>query len=274
MNKHFPNINQSFVLILQLLLISIPASIPSIAIFVLADFFENSPVLAENLKSLGILLAYLLTMLWIIKIAKNKITKADSTPVKWKLKKIPFRLIGIFLIMTLALVVLIDPLSTFIPMPKTFEEMFKEMVKPNVFSFLTVVLAAPVFEELFFRGIILEGFLKNYSPRKAIIWSAIIFGSAHLNPWQFIGAGFAGLFIGWAYYKTGSIIPGIFIHFLNNLISFTLGIASKGEMFAFYELFSNKILYFGMFFLSLIILIVGIFAINRQYMYPVRESMN
>ncbi len=274
MTKHFPNINQSFVLILQLFLISIPAAIPSIAFIVLADFFENSPVLAGHLKSFGILLAYVITMYFIIKIAQSKIKKTESTPVKWKLKKIPFRLIGIFLIMTLALVVLIDPLTSFIPMPKTFEEMFKEMVKPNIFSFLTLVVAAPVFEELFFRGIILEAFLKNYSPRKAIIWSAIIFGSAHFNPWQFIGAGFAGIFIGWAYYKTGSLIPGMFIHFLNNLIGFIVGLATKGEIFTFYELFSDKLLYFSMFVLALIILIVGIFAINRQYMYPIRESMN
>ncbi len=273
MTKHFPNIKQSFVLILQLFLISIPAAIPSIAFFVLADLFENSPAVAEYLRSFGVLLAYVISFFWIIKIAQSKIKNTESA-LNWKFKKVPFQLIAIFLIMTLALIILIDPLTELLPMPKSFEDMFKEMLKPNIFAFLTLVIAAPIFEELFFRGIILEGFLKNYSPRKAIIWSAIIFGSAHLNPWQFIGAGFAGLFIGWAYYKTGSLIPGMFIHFVNNLIGFIVGIASKGELFTFYEIFSNKTLYFSMFVLSAIILIIGIFAINRQYMFPVKESMN
>ncbi|MCF6241093.1 MAG: CPBP family intramembrane metalloprotease [Bacteroidales bacterium] len=275
MTKQFPSINQAFMLILLLILISIPAAIPSIGIMILADSFMQSPVLSENLKSFGVLFSYVLTMFWIIKIAQAKIKKIHNINVQWKFKKLPYQLIFIFFIMTLALVILTDPLTELLPpMPKIFEDMFKEMIKPNIFSFLTIVIAAPVFEELFFRGIVLEGFLKNYSPRKAIIWSAVIFGSAHLNPWQFVGAGFAGLFIGWAYYKTGSLIPGIFIHFINNLISFVVGVWSKGELLTFYELFSDKMVYWAMFIMSLIIIFVGVFAINRQYLYPVKESMN
>jgi membrane protease YdiL (CAAX protease family) len=273
MKQHFPNIKQSFVLILQLFLISIPAAIPSIAFFVLADLFESSPAISGHLKSFGVLLAYVISFFWIIKIAKTKIKNTENS-LTWKFKKVPFRLLAVFLIMSLALTVLIDPLTELIPMPKSFEDMFKEMLQANIFAFLTLVVAAPVFEELFFRGIILEGFLKNYSARKAIIWSAIIFGSAHMNPWQFIGAGFAGLFIAWAYYKTGSLIPAMFIHFVNNLIGFIVGIASKGELFSFYEMFSNKTLYFAMYGLSAVIFTIGIFAINRQYMFPVKESMN
>ena len=58
----------------------------------------------------------------------------------------------------------------------------------------------------------MNGLLKNYSPYKAILISAIFFGAMHLNPWQAIPAFFGGLFIGWIYYKTWSVIPGVIIH--------------------------------------------------------------
>lgn len=46
-----------------------------------------------------------------------------------------------------------------------------------------MVIAAPVLEELIFRGMMLEGLLKKYSPVTSIIISSILFGVAHLNPW-------------------------------------------------------------------------------------------
>ena len=97
------------------------------------------------------------------------------------------------------------------------------MIQPNISSFLTILIAAPLLEEVFFRGILLEGFLKNYSPAKAITWSALIFGMVHLNPWQAIGATVDGLLIGWLYWRTNSLIPGLIIHMFNNLIGFFTG---------------------------------------------------
>lgn len=75
-----------------------------------------------------------------------------------------------------------------------------------------MVIAAPIIEEILCRGIILKGLLKNYQPSKAILISAVFFGAIHLNPWQAIPAFFGGLFLGWAYYKTQSVIPGMIIH--------------------------------------------------------------
>ncbi len=272
MNKYYPTINQAFILILLLMALSIPAAIPSIVIKIITDKMEFSKIVVENLDSLGLLIAYIISFLWILKIAINRNFVYNKQKIQWKFQKVPYRLIIIFLIMSLALGILIDPLTELIPMPESFEELFSKMVKPNVFSFLAVVVAAPVLEELFFRGIILEAFLKNYSPVKAIIWSAVIFGSAHFNPWQFVGAGFLGVLIAWAYYKTGSLIPGMLIHFFNNLVGFTVLVASSGKMFSLYELFSSKIIYFLMYGLSALILAVGIFAIKREFMYPVNHK--
>jgi len=81
---------------------------------------------------------------------------------------------------------------------------------------LGAIVLAPIFEEIIFRGTILRGFLSNYSPKKAIIYSALIFGLFHLKPEQVWGAIIIGLFFGWIYYKTKSIGITIILHFIAN----------------------------------------------------------
>ncbi len=41
-----------------------------------------------------------------------------------------------------------------------------------------------------------------------------------MNPWQFVGAFFLGLFMGWVYYKTRSLLPTILMHASTNLVAF------------------------------------------------------
>jgi uncharacterized protein len=87
----------------------------------------------------------------------------------------------------------------------------------NPYIVIVTVIAAPVFEELIFRGIILDGFLKRYKPRTAIFLSSLIFGIAHLNLPQFLNALLLGILMGWVYWKTKSLLLTILIHFINNL---------------------------------------------------------
>lgn len=116
---------------------------------------------------------------------------------------------------------IVDPLAGLIPMPDAFKDFMMDAIGGrNIYSFLSVVIAAPLFEEFLFRGILLDGLLKNYSPRKAIIISALLFGIVHLNPWQFIGAFFCGILMGWIYYRTKNIWYTVFYHFANNLLGF------------------------------------------------------
>lgn len=170
----------------------------------------------------------------------------------------------IFFFMTIALMILIDPLTALIPMPEWFEKIMEDAIRPDIYSFITVVILAPIIEELLFRGIILEAFLKNYSPWKAIIWSAIIFGGFHLNPWQFIGGAFAGVLIGWVYVKTNSLIPGILIHFTNNFIGFSLMLYFKDGNYYFYDHTNSLIIYVILIVISISILLAGGFLINKN----------
>lgn len=109
------------------------------------------------------------------------------------------------------------PIISLIPLPESVRKAFEDMAgQKGVISFITLVIAAPILEELIFRGIILNGLLKRYSPIKSILVSGLLFGFVHLNPWQFVSAMVLGTFSGWIYYKTNKLTLSILIHVVNN----------------------------------------------------------
>lgn len=83
-------------------------------------------------------------------------------------------------------------------------------------SFLLAAIFAPIFEEWLCRGMILRGLLTKMKPGWAIVVSALFFAIIHMNPWQALNAFIIGVIMGYVYYKTGSLILTMIIHFVNN----------------------------------------------------------
>jgi membrane protease YdiL (CAAX protease family) len=89
-------------------------------------------------------------------------------------------------------------------------------------AFLVLVLLGPLSEELLFRGLILHGFLRNYSRGRAIGMSALLFAVAHLDPWKFLPVLVGGLVLGWWRVESGSLWPGIIGHSVTNSVPVVL----------------------------------------------------
>ncbi len=105
-------------------------------------------------------------------------------------------------------------------------------------GYLVVGILAPFAEELIFRGAILRSLLswgktdgnaKNTanSSNNTRHWlmiavSALFFAAVHMNPAQMPHAFVMGLLLGWMYYRTGSIIPGVVLHWVNNSVAYIL----------------------------------------------------
>ncbi len=86
---------------------------------------------------------------------------------------------------------------------------------------LLIVIAAPISEEICFRGMLFGG-LRTRLPRlAAALISAIVFGGLH----ALTGVSAVpplivfGLVLALLYEKTGSIVPGIVLHMLNNSVA-------------------------------------------------------
>lgn len=92
-------------------------------------------------------------------------------------------------------------------------------------GYIVIGMVAPVAEEIVFRGAILRSLLKIFDKRMhwvAIFVSALLFGIVHGNLAQGLNATIIGLLLGWMYYRTGSIVPGIIFHWANNTVVFVM----------------------------------------------------
>ena len=98
------------------------------------------------------------------------------------------------------------------PMSAWQQARFDDMAARSLAALVGACVLAPVLEEMLFRGIILRSFLQQYRQRKAILLSALLFGFAHLNIYQFVVASLLGLLLGWLYERSRSLWPGILLH--------------------------------------------------------------
>ncbi len=172
----------------------------------------------------------------------------------------------LLLILVISAAVAIDPLTDILEMPDYMKK-FLDMMSDNKLSgFIAVSVFAPVLEEFFCRGLILRGLLNTMKPWKAIAWSALIFGVIHLNPWQAIPAFLIGLLLGWIYYKSRSLWAVIFMHFVNNSISFLIIVLFPAlpQDYSLRDILKGSSYYY-LYILTLISLTLIIYVIKKGY---------
>ena len=101
----------------------------------------------------------------------------------------------------------------------------------GIVGVLNACIFAPIGEEIGFRSILLGGLLKTRCrPWIAILISALVFASFHGFGANFVTAMLFGILIGWLYWRTGSIIPGIIIHITNNSLT-AIDISNQAKTF-------------------------------------------
>ncbi|MBC3541025.1 CPBP family intramembrane glutamic endopeptidase [Rufibacter sediminis] len=253
-------VKQGWFLIFRLIAFSILLSIPLLIGKMLMEGYTVPPLLS----SLGSLLTYALPFVLVIRVGL-KWSKSDlRKDMKEEFARIDYGVLGVVVLLTPFLGILLEPLFNLLPPPPEFlNKAFKELMQPNVISFLAIAVAPALLEEMLCRGIILKGLLERYSVPKAIIWSAVLFGAMHLNPWQGITGVVLGLFIGWVYYRTRSIYPGILIHFANNAISFFTWLAWGDTVTSLEELMPPTA-YYVLVAASLLLVGAGVWFLNKR----------
>ncbi len=95
-----------------------------------------------------------------------------------------------------------------------------------ILAFFTVVIAAPLAEELIFRGLLQRLFARAWGPWPAIIVSALIFGIIHGEPWYLFGLIGIGVVLAVVYEATGSVLACWITHMVHNGISLAMMIWS------------------------------------------------
>jgi len=93
-----------------------------------------------------------------------------------------------------------------------------------------MALVPAICEELAFRGFLFSGLQRNGGQLRAIVVTAVLFGASHGVLQQSLAAGVMGLLLGWVALRTGSILPGLVIHFTNNGLSVSLDRLARWDL--------------------------------------------
>jgi membrane protease YdiL (CAAX protease family) len=179
--------------------------------------------------------------------------KVFRTPLKWF--SAPMTVLGV--VLTVALSVVLEPLLNLFP-ERYFEEM-GTAIGSGVWAILLSVVAAPIFEEIFFRGLVLEHALRRWPAWQAVAVTSLLFGLVHLpNPPQMVNAAVVGVMMGYIYVRTRSLTSVIAIHAVNNAIAYLFLETTGTQHTDLRQIIANDAIYWIVFGVSALVLLVAI----------------
>lgn len=85
-----------------------------------------------------------------------------------------------------------------------------------VLVILVVAIAAPIIEELFFRGLVMRSIEKRLGPAWAIVLSGLVFGATHFELLQLPALAGFGMVLGYLAWRTDRLGPSIVAHMAFN----------------------------------------------------------
>lgn len=133
----------------------------------------------------------------------------------------------VLLIWALVLIVgagiVIEPFISLLPSPPY------ESFGRGIWTVVSLVFLAPLFEETICRGILLGGLRAKYGVIAAWLFSSLFFGVMHLYPAQVAGAFVIGLVIGFVYIATDSLWAAILLHAANNALAYLMLTLGYGD---------------------------------------------
>lgn len=149
-------------------------------------------------------------------------------------------------------------------LPNVVEGEF-DMIMKDRWGYLVVGLLAPLAEEMVFRGAILRSLLQwKQNPWVGIAISALLFAVVHMNPAQMPHAFLIGLLLGWMYWRTDSIVPGVVYHWVNNTVAYILYNIYPNPDLTLVEMFGSEQKVLMALGCSLLIFLPSLFQLNQR----------
>ncbi len=95
---------------------------------------------------------------------------------------------------------------------------------------VAVVILAPIAEEIFFRGVVFNAWLREGGPRWALFGSSGLFALIHLSVVALVPIFLLGLALAWVYRRTGNLLAPIAMHATVNGISVALALLVRFDV--------------------------------------------
>tara|TARA_Y100000310_G_scaffold286082_1_gene309971 strand:- start:8224 stop:8976 length:753 start_codon:yes stop_codon:yes gene_type:complete len=153
-----------------------------------------------------------------------RLKKHSSIRYYLGLHSVSFSAIGFWFLVIVALIIASDLLTFLLGKPIVPE--FMSAVYRSADSlwmlWLALIVAAPVFEELFFRGFLMAGLRSSFvGPIGAILISSLLWAATHLqyDLYGMVTVFVIGLVLGTARIRTGSVLLTMGMHSFMNLVA-------------------------------------------------------
>ncbi|MCA1569248.1 MAG: CPBP family intramembrane metalloprotease [Chloroflexi bacterium] len=104
-----------------------------------------------------------------------------------------------------------------------------QMVEPWL-VILAVVILAPIAEEVFFRGVVFNAWLREGGRRWAFIGSSVLFAAIHISVVALLPIFLLGLALAWIYQRTGNLLAPITMHATTNGISVAVALLVRFDV--------------------------------------------
>ncbi len=99
------------------------------------------------------------------------------------------------------------------------EEAMPHGIWATALTIVTVVVVAPLIEELVFRGLLHRLISRKWGPWMATAISSLVFGLIHAEPWYLFGLVGIGVVLALVYEATGSVLACWVTHLTHNAVS-------------------------------------------------------
>lgn len=173
--------------------------------------------------------------------------RKENLNYRFRLHPISLSTVFPVILLSIGIIFLSDELdqimNIFLPIPDSLESIGEVLQLTSLKTALLIIPAltiiAPLGEEMLFRGF-LQKFLEEHwqDITRAVLVSSLFFAFIHMNPYWIIQIYFLGVILGYLAWRTGSIIPSLILHGLNN--GFAL-LASNIEQIESFYMFKGHV---------------------------------
>ncbi len=171
--------------------------------------------------------------------------------------------IGFGILAVISLTILLTFLINMFIGENSLDSAVEEAVKlkmSDIYMFIPAsIIVAPVFEELFFRGILFRRARDRFGFWNAAILSSMIFGIVHENTAQIIFAFVMGMLFAYTYENYQALLPAVLMHMAANAMSYIISIGVFNEIYT-----KRSMLFYCMIFTCLLAVVYGVYKLGKN----------
>ncbi|MDE5963068.1 MAG: CPBP family intramembrane metalloprotease [Alistipes sp.] len=143
----------------------------------------------------------------------------------------------------------------------------------GVWTFVMLVVFAPLFEEFICRGVVLGSLRAKYGVMTAWLGSSLFFGVLHISPMLVVNAFVIGLILGYICLVTDSIWSSVILHAFNNAIAYTMLSIGDGELLLI-DWIGNRNSYLAIYCAALVVAFVSAYKMWRTLRHMKETEKN